>query len=151
MILKVLFVAIGVLYAVSAMIGQPKLVRSKMSFDRGEIAESFIDGIEAQAIYPFQHYTREMSATLITIANGIPAEVALSIIDRGLRADPYSPHMLWLKALQEMRRGNLEDGLTALEKLEKLAYGWAQTKNARAIHTALLKRRDKVLMMKNGQ
>ncbi|KKK47017.1 hypothetical protein LCGC14_3159450, partial [marine sediment metagenome] len=50
MILKVLFVAIGVLYAVSAMIGQPKLVRSKMSFDRGEIAESFIDGIEAQAI-----------------------------------------------------------------------------------------------------
>lgn len=149
-ILKTLFVAIGVLYAVSASIGQPKLVRSKQNFDRGAFAESFIDGIEAVAIYPFQHYTREMSSTLVTIADGMPAEVALDIINRGLAADPNSPHMLWLKTLQEMRRGELEKGRVALEKLEKIAYGWSQTKTAREIYEALLVRKDKVDSMKSG-
>lgn len=150
MILRAIFIGVGAIYAASAVVGQPLLVRSKADFERGLIADAFVDGIEAAAVYPFQHYTREIASTLVTIANGMPAEVALDIIDRGLANDPYSPQMLWLKTLQEMRRGNLDEGLAHLEKLERIAYGWVHTKNAREIYEALTVRQDKVRQMKGG-
>tara|TARA_Y100000310_G_C20614502_1_gene779889 strand:+ start:135 stop:587 length:453 start_codon:yes stop_codon:yes gene_type:complete len=147
--LRALFVAVGVLYAVAASIGKPALVRSKNNFDKGHVADAFIDALASQAVYPFEHFTREMASTMMVVANGLPPEVALDVINRGLASDPWSPHLLWLKCLQELRRGNLDVGRHTLEKMERIAYGWAQTKNAREIYEALIARGDTVQEFKD--
>lgn len=73
------------------------------------------------------------------VADTLPDVLVLEQIDRSLKGDPHSPHLLWYKAMQHLRAGDIENAKTAIDHLERVGKGWPQTENARAVYLAVEK------------
>lgn len=71
------------------------------------------------------------------VADTLPATLILEHIDRILKGDPYSPHLLWYKAMQHLREGDVKSALPVIEQLERVGKGWKQTENAKAVYLAV--------------
>lgn len=99
----------------------------------------FLKAIRAEAIFPLKYYTRESVALMFHVADALPATLILQQIDRVLKGDPNSPHLLWYKAMQHLRNGDLEPAKAAIDHLEQVGRGWKQTENARAVYLAVEK------------
>ena len=52
---------------------------------------------------------------------GIHPDIVIEMMDQVLSDDPYSPNLLFAKALQEGSRGNMDGAKAILAKIEKLA------------------------------
>ena len=121
----------------AATLGDFRFSESRIDFRDGKYISAFLGAMRAEAIFPLRYYTRESVATMFHIANRLPPALVLEQINRVLTADPHSPHLLWYKAMQHLRAGNIESALPVIEHLERVGKGWPQTKNARAVYVAV--------------
>ena len=74
---------------------------------------------------------------MFSIADSLPQTLVLEQINRVLRSDPHSPHLLWYKAMQHLRAGDLKNAKSAIDHLERVGKGWKETENAKAVYLAV--------------
>ena len=127
------------MFVTAATLGDFRYNESRENFHRGKYVSAFLGALRAEAVFPLKYYTRESVATMFHIADTLPPTLVLGQIDRVLRGDPNSPHLLWYKAIQHLRAGDLEGAKTTIEHLERVGKGWKQTENAKAVYLAVEK------------
>ena len=125
------------IFAVAATAGDFRFSESRENFHDGKYISAFLGAMRAEAIFPLKYYTRESVATMFHIADTLPPALVLEQIDRVLKGDPHSAHLLWYKAMQHLKSGDVEGALPVIEHLERVGKGWPQTKNARAVYVAV--------------
>ena len=123
----------------TATLGDFRYNESRAQYHQGKHVSAFLSALRAEAIFPLKYYTRESVATMFHVADTLPPSLVLEQIDRVLRGDPHSPHLLWYKAMQQLRAGDIMGALPTIEHLERVGKGWPQTKNARAVYLAVAK------------
>lgn len=128
---------VGATFALAATAGDFRYTESRNNFSDGLYTSAFLEAIRAESIFPLKHYTRENIATMFYVADTLPATLILEHIDRILKGDPNSPYLLWYKAMQHLRNGDVKSALPVIEKLERVGKGWKQTENARAVYLAV--------------
>ena len=118
------------IFALAATLGDFRYSESRWQFSQGQYTSAFLGSLRAEAIFPLKYYTRESVATMFHIADTLPSSLILEQINRVLRGDPHSPHLLWYKAMQHLREGDIESAKSTIDHLERVGKGWKQTKNA---------------------
>lgn len=132
-----ILMAAGFTVALLASTGERSYFRGDRLMKSGKPVEGFSEIMRAEAVWPFSFYTRESMAYMMMLASTYPPEVAIAVIDRSLRQDPYSPTLLWHKVFHELRRGNLDGALPPLLLLEEIGPAWPQTQNMRQVYEAI--------------
>ena len=125
------------IFVAAATLGDFRYSESRVDFREGKYISAFLGALRAEAVFPLKYYTRESVATMFFVADQLPPSLVLEQIDRVLKGDPHSPHLLWYKAMQHLRAGEIESALPVIEHLERVGKGWKQTKNARAVYVAV--------------
>ena len=69
--------------------------------------------------------------------NNVDPNLALEAIDAGLANDPYSPSMLWHKAMQELRRGGMAAAWEAMGRFEEASDNWPEGAQLRKVYRAV--------------
>jgi len=134
----------GIIYAIAATAGDFQYNESRRFLAQSRPVSAFLEAVRAEAIFPLRYYIRENIGTMFNIADSLPQTLVLEQIDRVLKADPHSPHLLWYKAMQHLREGDLKNAKTTIDHLERVGKGWKQTENAKAVYLAVKKHIEKL-------
>ncbi len=139
----------GLTFAAAATSGGSRYSDAREDFRAGRHVSAFLATVRAEAIFPLRYYTREAVGTVFFIADKLPPDLILEQLNRALKGDPHSPHLLWFKIMQQLRLTDVTGAKETLDHLEMVGRGWKETENAKAVYravkTALQKRLDQII------
>lgn len=130
------------LYGVFSLLGERRVTLAMTAVRNGDPATAFIRSIEANAVFPLPYYVREANASMMAMAQWVPPDVAAETIGNALANDPYSGNLLWYAAINEMRRGRMDEARAFIDRLQEVGSGWPQTANAEAVYAEAKKHFD---------
>ena len=131
--LKLVIVGIGFAYAAAAFFGESAMARSVLAQRNGHVADSFLNMVRAESLFPIPYYIREGNASWFTMAQWVPLDVTKAVVDEALAQDPYSGNLLWHKTIIELRIGDMTEARDSLDRLRAVGRGWPQLENAEKV------------------
>ena len=96
------------------------------ALNAADYPHAFLYFERAEAVWPFKFRIREGQTMAYSNTNSIDPNLALEVINAGLENDPYSPSMLWHKALQELRRGGMLEAAKAIKQFDLVSDNWPE-------------------------
>ena len=98
---------------------------------------AFLSFERAEAIWPLKFRVREGHALSYSNTNNIDPGLALEALNVGLENDPYSPSLLWNKAMQELRRGQAPRAWKIMKEFEEVSNDWPENAELLKLYRAV--------------
>ena len=121
----------GLLFAVANTVGEHRFGNALNAKDQ---PHAFLSLERAEAVWPLKFRIREGQTMAYSNTGSIAPELALEALDSGLKNDPYSPSMLWHKAMQELRQGRTPQAWTIMKEFEKVSNNWLENAELRKLY-----------------
>jgi len=126
--------AAGLLLAVANTVGEYRFGNALNAKDQ---PHAFLSLERAEAVWPFKFRVREGHALSYSNTNNIDPTLALEALNVGLENDPYSPSLLWNKAMQELRQGRVPEAWKIMKEFERASNNWPEGAELLKIYRAV--------------
>lgn len=136
-IFRALFLALGLWYALASATGELFVNIGNTQADAGDYPAAFVSYLKASGAFPLSNPIREREGTINGIANAIPPDVVLVVLDRVIDNDPNNPLLYWYAAIQALRMQDLPRAAAYMERLKNIGPDWPETKNVEDVYAAV--------------
>lgn len=117
--------------------GELHYTRATRLNGEGAYLAAALEYAAAQAVFPLPHRVNESRSAVLGRAMDAPPRLVVDALDRALSVDPYSPSLLYFKAMHQMRASDWAAAWHTLRALERVGPGWEYTRYAMEVYRSL--------------